>query len=70
MSDEPVVLKRTYTYVCAQCGRPGIVDPGYTLMDPRYATGRCTGDHKGPQHLVQEGVASTPKKHRKKAKTK
>lgn len=70
MDGEPVVLVRTQHYVCAQCGRPGSVDPGYTLIDPRYATGKCSGDHTGPQHLIREDVMATPKKKRKKAKTK
>lgn len=67
--DEVVLVQKTH-YVCAQCGRPGVVDPGFTLIDSRYATGRCTGDHKGPQHLVREGVVHEPKKRRKKVKEK
>jgi hypothetical protein len=57
-------------YVCAQCGGPGVVDPGYTLIDPRYATGLCAGEHEGKQHLVRQNTDFTPKKKRKKAKNK
>jgi hypothetical protein len=64
MSEEDVVLVRASHFVCAQCGAPGSPDPGYTQIDPRYATGLCSGDHKGPQHLVKEGVLHTPKKKR------
>jgi hypothetical protein len=38
-------------------------------MDPRYATGLCTGTHEGPQNLIREGLRITdrplPKKRRK-----
>jgi DNA-directed RNA polymerase subunit RPC12/RpoP len=67
--DEVVLVSRT-VYVCAQCGKPGIPDPGFTQFDPRYTTGRCSGDHKGPQHLVRDGTTHTPKKRRKKPKEK
>jgi hypothetical protein len=70
MPDEPVIPKRAVIYVCAQCGSPGVVDPGYTLVDPRYATGRCSGDHRGQQYLVSQDVGITPKKSKKKVKTK
>jgi len=44
------------------------VDPGFTQMDSRYATGKCSGDHKGKQYLVRDDVVNTekPKKKRKK----
>jgi hypothetical protein len=53
-------------YVCMQCGAPGVPDE-FTRIDPRYATGRCTGEHKGFQYLVREDVLPTEKK--KKVKT-
>jgi len=52
-------------YVCPQCGKPGVPDPGMGLMDARYATGRCTGDHLGRQTLVRADVMFTEKKRRK-----
>jgi hypothetical protein len=54
-------------YVCAKCGAPGVVDPGFTKMDARYATGRCTGEHEGKQYLVLESFNPTvkTKQHRK-----
>jgi hypothetical protein len=62
---EKVILRQTTHYVCVQCGRPGVVDPGYTLIDPRYALGLCTGDHVGKQSLIREDVMHTPKRKRK-----
>lgn len=53
-------------YVCAQCGAPGIVDEGYTLIDERYATGRCAAGHIGHQYLIAEGFFPTGKKKRRK----
>ena len=53
-------------YVCAQCGAPGVLDPGFTQMDSRYATGKCSGVHLGKQYLVREDVINTPKKKRSK----
>ena len=55
-------------YVCAQCGAPGVLDPGFTQMDSRYATGKCRGVHVGKQYLVRDDVVNTekPKKKRKK----
>jgi hypothetical protein len=41
-------------YLCAQCGSPGDIEVGYTQMDPRWAFGFCTGEHKGRQLLVRE----------------
>ena len=61
---EPITPQPTARYVCAQCGRPGIVDE-FTRVDARYATGRCSGDHKGQQYLVREDVLTTEKKRRK-----
>jgi hypothetical protein len=51
-------------WVCAQCGRPGIPQPGFTLFDGagRYAVGTCTGDHVGKQNLVRVDVQFTEKK--------
>jgi hypothetical protein len=62
--------KRQATYLCPQCGKPGVVDPGFTLIDPRYAIGKCSGDHVGKQYLIRDGVNHTPKKRRKRAKEK
>jgi len=56
-------------YVCAQCGAPGAVDPGFTQMDARYATGRCTGVHEGKQFLVREDVNNTQKRKTKKPRS-
>lgn len=53
-------------YICLKCGKPGVVDPEYTKMDGRYATGKCTGEHVGKQYLVREGTKVTefkPKSH-------
>jgi len=52
-------------YVCSQCGAPGVLDHGFTQMDGRYATGRCTGVHEGKQFLVRENVMNTPKRRKK-----
>jgi hypothetical protein len=49
-------------FVCAQCGAPGVVEPGFTQIDARYAKGRCTGTHEGIQYLVREGVDITDRK--------
>lgn len=57
-------------WLCAQCGKPGVPQSGYTLMDPRYAVGQCTGDHVGKQHLVRADVHVTDKRARKKKKVK
>jgi len=55
-------------YVCVQCGRPGSPD-GFTRVDGRYATGRCSGKHVGPQFLIREDLygSTTEKKRRKRA---
>lgn len=55
-------------YVCAQCGAPGVLDPGFTQMDSRYATGKCSGDHKGKQYLVRDDVVNTEKPKKKRSK--
>jgi hypothetical protein len=65
---DQVILRQTTHYVCVQCGKPGVVDTGYTLIDPRYALGRCTGDHVGKQQLIREDVNATPKRKRKRRK--
>jgi hypothetical protein len=49
-------------YVCAQCGQPGVPDRAFKPIDPRYATGLCTGSHKGQQYLVREDVLNTERK--------
>lgn len=66
---EQVILRQTTHYVCVQCGKAGVVDPAYTLIDPRYALGHCTGDHVGKQNLVREDVMNTPKRKRKRSKS-
>jgi hypothetical protein len=38
----------------------------YTAIDPRYTTGRCTGDHRGRQWLIREDVLFAIKKEKKK----
>lgn len=57
-------------YVCTQCGMPGVVDPGFTLVDARYATGRCTGIHVGPQYLVRADVRKVTQKPKRGTKIK
>jgi len=41
-------------YLCPVCGREGVVDKDMTLMDDRFAPGRCTIQHpgKGMKRLV------------------
>ena len=55
-------------WLCAQCGKPGVPQSGYTLMDPRYAVGQCTGDHVGKQHLVRADVRTTERTRKKRKK--
>jgi len=45
-------------YLCPKCGQVGIPDPDYTLMDARYAPGRCPNKQhpKARMILVREDV--------------
>ena len=52
-------------YVCQRCGKPGIPDE-VTVFDPRFTTGRCTGDHVEKQVLILESFNPTEKKSKKK----
>ena len=54
-------MSRPSRYVCPKCRAPGVVDPGFTLFDDRYATGKCSGIHEGKQVLVREDVEPTEK---------
>jgi hypothetical protein len=59
-------------YVCPRCGAPGAVDEGYTMIDPRYAKGFCTGEHrelKNKVDLVREDFNPTVKKPKKRRAT-
>jgi hypothetical protein len=51
----------TAFYVCPLCGKRGVVDPSFTQMDARYATGRCP-DHVSIRELVREDFTHTERK--------
>jgi hypothetical protein len=56
----------TAFYVCPLCGKRGVVDPSFTQMDARYATGRCP-DHVSIRELVREDFTHTERKRKKHA---
>jgi hypothetical protein len=60
--DQVTPVTRRTAYLCPLCLKPGAVDPGFTQIDDRYATGTCTGEHEGKRPLIREDVAFSHKK--------
>ena len=54
------------TYLCSRCGKPGVPDVK-TMLDSRYTTGQCTGDHIERQVLVREDVFPTERQKKKRS---
>ena len=43
-------------YLCSLCGRVGVPEDGFTLMDDRYVPGRCPFHIRGKVTLLRRDV--------------